>query len=128
MIKVVNRFLGEGRQDIEPGGGDCLVETSGYIPKETQLQMLMQSGEALDRYRKKMFPGYTSEDEEPDFDPTAQKGYDFFDFHEDVVYLKKTISDREAALRASVATPPVAETAPPAGETGSPEGVANSVS
>lgn len=101
--RVVNRY----RYDEPPhhhlsvGGGDYLVETSGYISKEQQLANLMHSGEALDAYRRNRYPGLVPSDHpEPEFDPTFRMDYDFFDVHADINYLKNLeVSDREARLR-----------------------------
>lgn len=100
-------------------GGDYLVETSGYVPKEIQLQMLLQSGEALDRYYKRLFPGYVPADDDtvPDFDPTAQKGYDFFDWHEDVVFVRNQLTEQERRMKveatAELTTAPDKTVSPP---------------
>jgi len=91
-------------QQPEPCGGRYLVETAGYIPKDVQLQMLIQSGESLERYRKKMFPHYQNlEDTTPDddipYDPTSHIGYDFFDFHRDHTIAKNGLKESERQAR-----------------------------
>lgn len=71
---------------FEKGGGPYLTETSGYIPKEIQLQIMMQSGKALDDFYRDKYPMYQQPDEPPvdpdnpdHFDPTTLKGFDIFD-------------------------------------------------
>lgn len=78
-----------------PAGGDILVETAGYIPKEVQLQALVQSGEALQAYRKNLYPEYESDPVDPEFDPTAQKGYDVFDALNDIATVRRKFSDAQ---------------------------------
>lgn len=122
MLNIINRSIGElspKGQDIEIAGGDYLVETAGYIPKEIQLQMLLQSGEALDRYYKRLFPGYVpvEDDTEPVFDPTVQKGYDYFDWHEDVVFVRNQLTEQERRMKieatAELTKAPEKTTTPP---------------
>lgn len=83
-----------------PSGGDILVETAGYIPKEVQLQALVSSGEALQAYRKNLYPEYESIPVDPEFDPTAQVGYDVFDALNDIATVRRKFSDAERLARA----------------------------
>lgn len=39
----------------EVNSGEILVETAGYIPLRVQVQMMQESGRALDAYRKSSF-------------------------------------------------------------------------
>jgi hypothetical protein len=103
--KIYNPWNGDYAPSLpERGGGDILVETAGFIDKETQLAILLQSGEALDRYYKKMFPGQNSDDE-PTFDPTAQKGYDYFDAFRDSKYARGRLYEQKRAENAKKREP-----------------------
>jgi len=82
----------------EYNNGDIMVETAGYIPKEDQLTMLLSSGRALDEYYKALYPDYVPQSEEPSFDPTVQKGFDFFDAHENMTFVLKSMRMSEEQL------------------------------
>lgn len=82
---TINRHAGQ-RFDGEaphPGGGDRVVDVAGYIPKHVQMQMLLDSGKALDDYRRRLFPDFSETGEEMPEDPTAEIGYDIFDALDD---------------------------------------------
>lgn len=84
-------------------GGDILVETAGYVPKEEQLRILTQSGEALDAYRRRVYPTYVpidnTDDVDPAIDPTVAKGYDIFDAYDSIRVVKSKMTDiRKAEL------------------------------
>lgn len=101
MITILSRVSGAHDELVHIRNLDTtrIIETAGYIPKETQLQMLMQSGKALDAYYDSISPEYVPADElqEPDFDPTAQKGYDFFDFADDFIRVSNQLKASELA-------------------------------
>lgn len=103
MRKIRMPFLRPTNEDIDfdEVGGKLMVETAGYIPKEQQIAMLVASGEALENYRKKLFPEleHPNEKSEVHYNPTAQKGYDFFDWHEDVHRAKDGLRQSEIAAQ-----------------------------
>lgn len=117
-----NRALADNPIIHHPSGGDILVETAGYIPKEVQLQALLQSGEALQAYRKQIYPEYESQPTDPEYDPTAQVGYDVFDALNDIATVRRKFSDAErlamaaqrevASVKADVNVDPVAKIRP----------------
>lgn len=83
--------------DADIGGGDILVDPAGYLPKSQELAALAQSGESLDEYRRLLYPNMlpVSQEDAPVFDPTAQMGYDFFDYHDDVVFVATRLSEQQ---------------------------------
>lgn len=91
--------------DYDPTGGDILIESAGYIPKEMEILNLYRSGESLDFYRSQLYPDMVpaTSDDNPEFDPTGQFGYDFFDWHADVSFVRNNI---EREMRHSNLTPP----------------------
>lgn len=106
--------------------GDYLVETAGYLSKQDQMARITASGRALDAYYKSIAPGYvhpdSQDDIDPDYDPTSDPGYEYFDYHNDMVYVKNTLrSQREQLLRQSVmprpTTPSVSQGDSPADNT-----------
>ncbi|MCL2182851.1 MAG: hypothetical protein FWB85_05205 [Chitinispirillia bacterium] len=124
MIKIVNAAL-RNEPETPPHdkcGGPSLIETAGYVSKENQLRMIMSSGAALEDYRRKMFPAYedpNNPDPEPVFDPTAQKGFDFFDAAEMTVVVRNNMelsierAKRDAARLAQEAAEDSAGKEPP---------------
>lgn len=82
---------------LDIGGGDDIVERAGYVDKQAQLSALMQSGEALRAYQERLYPA-KEYPPNPEYDPTIQKGYDFFDAHEDVVFVRHTLSNLERSF------------------------------
>lgn len=79
--------------------GEILVETAGYIPKEVQIGLLVSSGEALQDYRRRMYPEYESQPTDPDWDPTTQVGYDHFDAMNDLITVTRRLSEQERLSR-----------------------------
>ena len=74
MVEIVDYWADvypeDWQPDIDVGGGDILVEVSGYVPKQVQLARLMQSGKALDDYLKRVYPNYELQPTEVFYDPT----------------------------------------------------------
>lgn len=117
----VNRWIGE-TDDYpigNPGGGQRVLETAGYIDKREQLRLLAKSGAALEEYRKSLYPD--KEDGmhpvEAEYDPTTRKDYDYFDYHADRTYVIKRLEEQRKNFRNSTArnsleadkiTPPLA--------------------
>lgn len=94
-IKIRNPWIDEypdgELSDVEAGGGDYLVETAGYVPKEVQLRNLTQSGEALNRYYEGLYPNYYDPAQAPDdpaYDPTAAKDFDVFAAHDLAIFVQ----------------------------------------
>lgn len=78
------------------GGGDAIVDTAGFIPKDTQLQILLDSGKSLDDYLKKLYPGYydpATEQDNPSENPTVKKDFDIFD----AIELGRNVNDNMRA-------------------------------
>lgn len=103
MLNVVmNQWPTYGPNDDFPldgdiCGGDNLVETSGYMPKHDQIMRLFSSGTTLDAYRKAMYPNLVpvNSDDNPDYDPTGQIGYDFFDYHQDATFVLNKLTEQQ---------------------------------
>lgn len=88
---------------IEPSGGDYIVETTGYVPKEDQLAALQSAGESLDSYYRSKYPGwkpYSTDPDNPEYDPTGQIGYDAFDAHEDLALVLNRLTEQERLANA----------------------------
>lgn len=82
-MKVYHRdVLACNNPTADPKAGPYIVETSGYIPKADQLQMLLNSGAALDAYHRKLYPPKDDLYDESVIDPTQDKGFDFADAHD----------------------------------------------
>lgn len=102
----------------EPSGGPYIVETSGYVPKEDQLQMLLNSGAALDKYMRTLYPPISELDDEEVIDRTAQKDYDFEDYYNDIAIVRNNfshvLSEREKLANAQSVVQSVVQTPDPA--------------
>lgn len=98
-MKVINRFVSDYVPDFEIGGGALMVDDAGYIPKEEQLRNLVRSGNALEEYTRKAYPSifHSSPDEadDPAYDPTLDKGYDYFDNYDNVTIVRAQIKESE---------------------------------
>jgi len=118
-IRIHNPQKGDFHPSVpDRCGGNYLTETAGYVPKEVRLQMLIQSGERLEQYRKRVFPAYETVEtpiDSIDFDPTSQKGYDFFDWHEDTQFVKSQLrySERQALKAKKIQERTNSEVQPP---------------
>lgn len=103
----------------EPGGGEKLVETSGYIPADVRIQELIMAGERLGDYRRESYD-YGPDDEIDDLieDPTRHPSFGLEDgsqYDREVAQrLEKQKADAKARKKLEAA-PPVPE-APPASE------------
>lgn len=98
----------------EPSGGSYIVETSGYVPKEDQLQMLLNSGAALDKYMRTLYPPINELDDEEVIDRTAQKDYDFEDYHNDIAVVRNNFNHVLAEREKLASAQPIAPTPAPA--------------
>lgn len=64
----------------EPGGGEKLVESQGYIPAEVQIEQLISAGKRLGEYRDEMYDFGADEEVPDDFsDPTRSSNFDLAD-------------------------------------------------
>ncbi|MDR2602609.1 MAG: hypothetical protein LBC53_09210 [Spirochaetaceae bacterium] len=66
----------------EPGGGEIITESVGYVPPDRQIAAMIQAGEALNVARSYMydFPSGTRIDDEFS-DPTRVRNFDMADAH-----------------------------------------------
>ena len=70
----------QDKHQAEPGGGEKLVETQGYIPADIQIEQMLSAGIRLDEYRKEKYDFGPDEEVPDDFiDPTRNKGFDLAD-------------------------------------------------
>lgn len=111
--------------DCEIGGGDNLVEVSGYIDKHAELSALYSSGQSLDTYRKALYPNMipSNVEDSPEWDPTSRMDYDFFDWHADATFVRNQydeavrlsnvdLKNAETLSKATVQSPPPDSTKP----------------
>lgn len=67
-------------KELEPGGGERLVETAGYVPAEVQISDMLEAGRRLGEYRRDRFDFGSGEEVPEDyFDPTRSRGFDLAD-------------------------------------------------
>lgn len=101
MVKILNPIHDRPAFRPDRTGGKRMIEIAGYIPKDIQLRLLVQSGEALEKYYKKLFPELHST-EEPVFDPTIQVGFDRLDAWDNIRFVQNNLrlSEMEAKQRA----------------------------
>lgn len=88
------------------GENPVLVERDGYIDTKTRILQLVYSGQVLDAHRKLQYRHHyydpTQEEGDNEYDPTAAKGFDYFDAHElyrtTTERLKKQAAEAQAKL------------------------------
>lgn len=81
--------------DVEIGGGDNLLEVTGFVSKRAQLERLAMSGSYLNDYYRSMYPDYGTDDIINEYNPTVSVGYDFFDWHEDAQFVRNQLTESE---------------------------------
>lgn len=94
----------------EPGGGDIITDTSGYIDPAAQIQLFLQSGVNLSAWRKQMYQdGSYVDPDDPNADVVLAEGdrtyaydYDFAAADEDAKALNASL--RAAAAQAAATT------------------------
>lgn len=108
MITIINHTAGYPDPSPEDKilDGTSLLDISGYIPKEEQLRALTESGEALEEYRRKMYPDYVASEDTltpeaiiNNYDPTTRKDYEIFDYHADVAVVRSNVLRTERDYR-----------------------------
>lgn len=101
-VAIINRptnvYPSDYYPDVDMIGGPRLTESTGYIPKEIQLQQLIDSGDALNYYYSQAYPD-DAVGNDNEYDPTAQYGYDFFDWHYDVSVVQSKLAAAEDYAR-----------------------------
>lgn len=107
----------------DPGGGQRIIETAGYITKQEQLRILARSGAALEEYRKSLYPDmddgkYPVEEE---YDPTTRKDYDYFDWHADRTYVVKRLEEQQRTFKNSTSRNSLEDPPPKVEETANAE-------
>jgi hypothetical protein len=75
------QFGNPPKPDYEVGGGEKLVDTSGYVSAEEQILNMLNAGMRLDESRKEMYDtdedfGDDSDFDSVGFDPTRLPGVD----------------------------------------------------
>lgn len=105
------------RQDplvLEPGGGELMVETAGYVPADVRIREFIEAGIRLQEYRKEAYD-FTAE-EEIDFseaDPLRNKGVDIAEVSEMALGLSQRMAERKkTAITVVKETPGKEEPAP----------------
>ena len=104
------------------------VNRAGYIPAKTQIQNLLNAGKTLVDWRNKEYPGPVDEDGTIAADHTIDKGYEVFDYVDDMNHVQQQNERRATRQRAAAAkvkadekskdlgaTPPNPANPPPAG-------------
>lgn len=78
MPKLYTAFVRPEIDDFNPGGGEILVETAGYIPAEKQIIDMINAGIRLGTYREQF--DYNSIEEidinNVEVDPTREADFD----------------------------------------------------
>lgn len=65
---------------LEPGGGESIVETAGYVPAEVQIMDMMAAGRRLGEYRRERYDFGAGEKVPEDYyDPTRSPAFDLAD-------------------------------------------------
>lgn len=66
---------------LEVNDGDHLVDLTGYVPVNSLIDAMIQTGRSLDMNRQKMFYQYETDDhpDKLDIDPTTCKDFDVVD-------------------------------------------------
>jgi len=92
------------------GENEYMVDRAGYIPKEQQIQQLMNAGERLEEYRRKIYSNGAPVGEDGDYEddvplsPTNSNTYDGFDAMDDAKALKRkyeeTVKAQQKAVKA----------------------------
>jgi len=96
-MDIKNAYMKRPEYEGEDNSGEELVETSGYISAEVQIENMILAGERLDEYRRQMYdyPEGLKEGEEAKLDPTRRKGFDVIDAQREVERIKRSLKDEE---------------------------------
>lgn len=81
QLKFKYQFGNPPAPDYETGGGEKLVDASGYVSAEEQILNMLNAGMRLDESRKEMYDtdetfGDDSDFDSVGFDPTRMPGVD----------------------------------------------------
>lgn len=78
-MKFFTQFLRPDFDDFNPGGGEVLTESAGYIPIDKQITDMINAGQRLGDYRKGIYD-YDGEEEidlnDVKLDPTRDADFD----------------------------------------------------
>lgn len=92
--------------DFELGGGDYLVDATGYESPDAVIYRLMSAGVELDAFNREQFPDDYNHDDPDTFNeqlnPAADLGYDFFDYHRDLTLLRQRLTDEQRKTNTGV--------------------------
>ena len=67
---------------LEPGGGERLVETAGYVSAQKRIESIIAAGRRLIESRSEQYDLVGDQDDDDFFDPTRRKNFDLVDAQE----------------------------------------------
>lgn len=79
MKGIYDQFNNRPMLELEPGGGDVVVETAGYISTERSIRELMEAGQRLVESRADYYDLVDGQDDGRPIDPTRSGSFDLAD-------------------------------------------------
>lgn len=110
----IHQYKKERKQDAEKGGGEKIVDASGYIPAEVQIRTMIQAGIRLDESRRELYD-YEGDDNgmvdmaEIPFDITRSPNFDMAEGHQLKMAAEMRLKDQAKSKKEDKVETPVEE-------------------